>query len=460
MKTLRVILASVMMLTAFTACEKSLDVAGAAEGNSVLNIVTRSGESDAKVSYPVTVYVMNSDGQCVRKQQLLSATSELLLKLQPMTYHIYAIGGATDGDYSLPGQDDATATSEVTLNADAAHGDLMTAKNTVTMSEEENTTLTLSMNRRVMHLESLVVNNVPKSVSAVSMTLEPIYDNLLLDGTYSATAAAQTVTLTEQADGTTWQNAEELFMLPSADKATITVTFTHGTATKSYAYSCPLALEANKHIRITGTFTGTEELELTGVITGATWEGTTTIEFTFNEEGSTTTDSSTTDDSGDEPGGGSGGTTPAGNDDDAIDGPAPAVKSVYQECYVLSSTDDGDYALVTLVHKDEADISGTGKTEAQILEEIEAALPAFDTAEITGWRLPTTTEAAQFSGGLINNAFSNAQVDGTDINSDWYYCTNGDQLKLFVGATGVVSQTKAVTFGQHLRPVTTLKFRK
>ena len=456
MKKIAFFLTGMLLSQAFVSCEKELEKAGAAEGNSVLTVTTRSGESDAKVSYPVTVYVMNEDGQCVRRLQLLSADDQLSMKLQPMTYHIYAVAGATDGDYTLPGQDDATATSEVALNEDAVHGDLMTASNTVTMSEEEATALTLSLTRKVMHLESLVVNNVPKSVDGVTMTIAPIYDNLLLNGDYSTTTSTQSVTLTEQEDGTTWQNDEELFMLPSNGNATITVKFSRGGSIKSYAYSSPLPLEANKHIRITGTFTGTDELTLSGVITGATWEGTTTIEFTFDENGSTTTGGGTT--SGDDNGDNNGN----GDEADVMEGPAPAVGSIYQECYVNAVTDDetGNYKLVTLIHKDEEDISGTGKTEEQILEEIEAALPNFDINGITGWRLPTEEEALSFSGGLMNMAFQQAQISGTDINSDWYYCLVEGHIKLFVGYTGVVNKAQSITLGQHLRPVTVVKFHK
>lgn len=445
-------MAGVLLSAAFVSCEKELSVAGSAEGNSVLNVVTRSGESDAKVSYPVTVYVMNGDGQCVRRQQLLSASDQLQLKLQPMTYQVYAVGGATEGDYSLPGQEDATATSEVTLNADAVHGDLMTAKNTVTLTDAETTTLTLSMSRRVMHLESLVVKNVPQTVDGVTMTLAPLYDNLLLNGEYSASTSEQALTLTEQVDGTTWQNADGLYLLPSADKATITVRFLRGTTVKSYAYSCPVALVANRHIRIIGTFTGTDELTLVGSITGATWEGTTTIEFTFDSEGSATTTIS------DDTGGSSG--SGGQSQDGVTEGAAPAVGTVYKECYVNASVDDGDYTVVTLIHKEEEDVSGTGKTEEQILSEINALLPNFDINGITGWRLPTVEEARAFSGGLVNTAFRNAQVSGTDIDSGWYYCLDGASLKVFVGATGLVQQAQPITSGQHIRPVTTLKFRK
>lgn len=439
-----------LTLLAMFSCEKGLDVAGAAEGNSVLNVVTRSGESDAKVSYPITVYVMNTDGQCVRKLQLLTANDQLSMKLQPLTYNIYAIAGAADGDYSLPGQDDATATSEITLNEDATHGDLMSAKNTVTMSEEESSTLTLSLSRKVMHLESLVINNVPKSVDAVTVTLAPIYDNLLLNGEYSSTTGTQTVALTEQSDGTTWQNDDELFLLPSAGNATITVKFSRGGTVTSYAYSSPLALEANKHIRITGTFTGTDELTLSGVITGATWNGTTTIEFNFDEEGSTTTGGGTTTDDN------SGNQDDNGSEDDVMEGTAPAVGSYYQNCsYVLASNEDGDYVTVTLVHKDEASIIGSGKTIAGLEDEIEDALSSFEINGITGWRLPTEAEISTFTRAMFNGLSGATPMAN---NNYFYLATNGIYAALITDTS--VGLGRPYSLGERLRPVTTLKFHK
>lgn len=449
MKAIGTILTVMLMTVALASCEKSLEKAGATEGNSVLTVMTRSGENDAKVSYPVTIYVMNEDGQCVRRLQLTSANDQLSMKLQPMTYHIYAVAGATDGDYTLPGQDDATATSEIALNEDAVHGDLMTASNTVTMSEEENTVLTLTMVRKVMQIESLVINQVPKSVDAVTVTLAPIYDNLLLNGNYSATTSTQTVTLTEQADGTTWQNDEALYMLPSNGNATITVKFSRGGTITSYAYSSPLPLEANKHIRITGTFTGTDELTLSGTITGATWDGTTTIEFTFDETGSTTTGGGT---SGGGDNGGNGGNE---DESDVVEGTAPDVGTAYNGCYVLSSTDDENYTFVTLVHKYEANIAGSGKTIAALEDEIEDALPSFEIDGITGWRLPTEAEISQFTRSMFNGI-----TGATPLANDnyFYVATNGIYAALITDSS--VGLERTYTLGQKLRPVTTLKFHK
>ena len=449
---LALLVGSLMMLTS---CEKSLEVAGAAEGNSMLTVQTRADESSAKVSYPVTVYAMNGDGQCVRRQQLLSDNDQLSMNLEPMTYQIYAIGGATEGDYTLPTQENATATSAVTLNSEATHGDLMTAHNTINLSDNESTTLTLTMSRKVMHLQSLVIENVPTTVDGVAVAFTPIYDQLLLNGDYSTTSSEQSVTLTEQEDGTTWQiTDDELYMLPASDDATITVKFTTGSDIQSFAYTCPQPLEANKHICIKGTYNESNELTLTGTITGATWDGTTTIEFTFNSKGSSTVND---DNSGS-------GNNNSGNQNNVVveEGEAPSAGSVYKDCYVLNIEDDntGEYVIATLLYKLDLQIQGSQYDTQQDLEsEINTSLSTFDTNNITGWRLPTESEMSSIAIGVVNKAFKDASVSGaTDMGAYHYYYSDGANIKCALLTQNIYD--RSYTYGERLRPVTTVMFAK
>lgn len=453
-------LSFVLTIMTFVSCEKELGVVGAEEGNCLLTVQTRSGEADAIVSYPVTVYAMNSDGVCVRRQQLMSASDQLSMNLQALTYHIYALAGAADGVYAIPTQSDATATSAVTLLEDQQHADLMTANNTVTMTEGESNTLTLSLSRKVMELEDITINNVPTTVDAVSVTFSPIYDNLLLNGTYSESTSEQAVSLTEQSDGNTWKisNSDPIYMLPAAagQTPTIAVKFNKGGNITSYTYTCPQPLEANKHIQITGTYTG-DELTLTGTISGATWGGTTVINFTFNGSGSQTVDSGNDDNGG---GDNNGGNDNGDDEDDVVEGQAPAKNTIYQDCYVINVADDetGNYSMVTLMSNIETAISGSGKTAAQIEADINDALPDFDTEDITGWRLPTKAEIDSADWGAVKSALSGSN---TPFSTDFYYYKDDNNaLKAFCYTTGIVANLDCTQYGQRLRPFTTLKFHK
>lgn len=459
MKRTTLFLSFVLTIMTFVSCEKELGVVGAEEGNCLLTVQTRSGEADAIVSYPVTVYAMNSDGVCVRRQQLMSASDQLSMNLQALTYHIYALAGAADGVYAIPTQSDATATSAVTLLEDQQHADLMTANNTVTMTEGESNTLTLSLSRKVMELEDITINNVPTTVDAVSVTFSPIYDNLLLNGTYSESTSEQAVSLTEQSDGKTWKisNSDPIYMLPAAagQTPTIAVKFNKGGNITSYTYTCPQPLEANKHIQITGTYTG-DELTLTGTISGATWGGTTVINFTFNGSGSQTVNSGNDDNGGGDNNGGNNND----DEDDVVSGTAPTVGSVYQECYVLSAADDntGNYTLVTLMHKTDEVIEGTGTIQA----EIEAALSNFDINGITGWRLPTEDELSAVRSNLtiINQTLEG--IDGGEqfVNDFYYYQSNNGIKSAYINNSNAFTLNLTPQKDQRLRPFTTLKFHK
>ncbi len=452
-------LCAVVLLTALYSCEKAQEVAGAAEGSSVLTVQTRSGETDEEISYPITVYVMNNEGVCVRREKLLSANDELSLHMQPLTYTLYAVAGAEEESYTIPELSDAVPTSAVTLKEGEQHADLMTASSlNVTLGVNESNTATLTMYRRVMELKEITINDVPATVDAVSVVLSPIYSNMLLNGTYSEGTGEQTVTLEEQEDGTTWKLANKMFMLPAKVDPTIVIKFHKGANVTSFTYTSPQPLEANKHIEITGTYTGSDGLTLTGVITGATWNGTTTIEFSFDENGSTTTGggSSGGDQGGGDQGGGQG-------DDDVTPGEAPAKNTIYQDCFVTATTDDesGQYTIVTLMSTEEAEILGTGKT----YEEIEAAINAKLAEEynvgdgIKGWRLPTRAEVTNTDWSTARLTF--LENDYSDLSSNLYYFRDdNDQISAFLGPFGSFNEEYSIINGTRLRPFTTLKFAK
>ncbi len=450
-------LCAVVLLTALYSCEKAQEVAGAAEGSSVLTVQTRSGETDEEISYPITVYVMNNEGVCVRREKLLSANDELSLHMQPLTYTLYAVAGAEEESYTIPELSDAVPTSAVTLKEGEQHADLMTASSlNVTLGVNESNTATLTMYRRVMELKEITINDVPATVDAVSVVLSPIYSNMLLNGTYSEGTGEQTITLEEQEDGTTWKLANKMFMLPAKVDPTIVVKFHKGANVTSYTYTSPQPLEADKHIEIRGTYTGSDGLTLTGVITGATWNGTTTIEFSFDENGSTTT------------GGGSSGGDQGGDqgDDDVTPGEAPAKNSIYQGCLVTNTAADetGQYTIVTLMHPDEETLSGSGLSAEAIETAINTKLTEVYNADegingIKGWRLPTSAEVAAVQWGLASQAIQGITFAAFSNKFNYYRKDNGG-ISVFIGNNGGMNDEFTYQMGERLRPFTTLKFAK
>ncbi len=115
---------------------------------------------EAYISYPANIYVFDSGDACVATTKLASGSDEISLKLPEGTYGVYAVAGADDVCYALPTKANASKSSAISLNPGSVHSDLMSANNTVSLAYGEENTLTLSLERKVMLIESVK----PKSV--------------------------------------------------------------------------------------------------------------------------------------------------------------------------------------------------------------------------------------------------------------------------------------------------------
>ena len=429
--------ASALAVLGLTACEKMLvddieDVGNGQVKNSVLQVRTRSGGSSgdaATVAYPVTVYVFAGD-ECRAVQTIGDEGQTLNIPLVEGTYSVYAVGGASTSDYVLPTMDDATVTSAIALCKGHEHGDLMAASATAMLVDGGTNTVTLGMTRKTMLIQDVTIKKIPTAATAVSVTIAPLWQSLTVGGTYSTMNGSNTIGLTRQEDGRTWQNAASAYLLPpSSQPASVSVNITIGGTTKTYTYSCSDQLEAGYKINIDGTYTEAIGVNLTGTITGATWLGERMISFEFDESGSSTVD--------DDNGGGNGNNEAPDNTEDI-----PAVGSTYQGCYVLAST--------------VADDSFIGHPE--VLEAlIDEKLAEADVDGISDWRLPTYNELNSIYASLdaINEAFE------SDVSASGKYIYDAGGTVLF----RILSQTTADGFDNfgataRIRPVTTVSITK
>ena len=452
--------ASALAVLGLTACEKMLvddieDVGNGQVKNSVLQVRTRSGGSSgdaATVAYPVTVYVFAGD-ECRAVQTIGDEGQTLNIPLVEGTYSVYAVGGASTSDYVLPTMDDATVTSAIALCKGHEHGDLMAASATAMLVDGGTNTVTLGMTRKTMLIQDVTIKKIPTAATAVSVTIAPLWQSLTVGGTYSTMNGSNTIGLTRQEDGRTWQNAASAYLLPpSSQPASVSVNITIGGTTKTYTYSCSDQLEAGYKINIDGTYTEAIGVNLTGTITGATWLGERMISFEFDESGSSTVD--------DDNGGGNRNNEAPDNTEDI-----PAVGSTYQGCYVLASTvaDDGQWAELTLLSPNETtigkaynDVSFIGHPE--VLEAlIDEKLAEADVDGISDWRLPTYNELNSIYASLdaINEAFE------SDVSASGKYIYDAGGTVLF----RILSQTTADGFDNfgataRIRPVTTVSITK
>lgn len=426
-----------LSLLALISCSKDVadEIIGSEESNnaasSTLQIRTRTGSEDATISYPVQVYVFQED-ECRAVQTIGDEGQTLNFALTEGTCSVYAIGGASSIDYNLPTKDNATTTTVITLKDGKALTDLMTAKANVTLVDGGTNTVTLGLERKLMLLQDITINKVPTAATDVSVTIAPLWEHLTVGGKYAGTSGSNTITLTKQADGRTWVNAQPLpshqgegpgvgsvYLLPPSDSpASISVNITIGGTTKSYTYSTSDELEAGYKINIEGTYTEAVGVSLTGTITGATWKGERTITFNFDENGSSSVvggfPADNTADNNTDP-------TPAPSPTGA--GSVPTVGSIYQTCYVLSVTDNVDNADVTLVSPYEVTMgrnyaavtSGIYDADAKaaaVAAAVDAKIAEADVDAISDWRLPTATELNAIYTAIedINAAFD------TDLN--------------------------------------------
>lgn len=374
-------------------CEKyNVDAFFNKEANSVLNIKTRAsvaGETtESKISYPINIYIFY-ENSCVETTSIESGNSSISLKLPEGNYEVYAIAGADAENYNLPTKDNATKEYLISLKADKTHGDLMTAKNNITLAYGEENTLTLSLDRKVMLLENVSIKNVPSNVTAVSVTISPLYENILLNGEYSGENGSQTINLTKGSDGTTWENDVNTYLLEACGQATIKVSLKTDAVTKSYSYTCSDELKANYKINISGTY-NENGITLNGTITGATWNGTKNINFNFDESGSTTdvnTDGEVEDEQKEE--------ETNKETDETATGIAPQAGTLYKGCYVLRTEQTGSGTKVTLMSTtSEKGLVYIDNDQSSIKQAIDDKISdiAASTDGIEGLRLPTLDE--------------------------------------------------------------------
>lgn len=442
MKTISNAVLTVMATCLLMACEKELATESgnqtASTANSELTITTRAASDGTEVSLPVTLYVMDNNGICVKKETLTSTAEGISMELPAGKYHVYAIGGAKENDYILPATENATAQSEIALKSSAKHGDLMTASGNITLKKNQENQLTLDMSRKVMKINMLTINDVPADISAVSITLQPLYKALLLDGSYGTATTGETINLTKQTDGTTWKNTEAMYMFPQAGSATIKVSLTKNGQSQAYTYVCTESLAANHEYNIEATYVNNQNITMQGSINGVAWGTNINISFNFGNEGNEDDDN---------------------NGNDTPTEPAPTVNTMYKDCFVMSVADDDNGKVVTLLSKKAVEIIGDGKTQEQIVADINTALPSFNINGIIGWRIPTQEDLNGFLPYYFNQAIGSDTEATLYKSSDGYYYKDGETLKVYK-YNGTIMYNQILKTGSMFRPVTTIRFSK
>ena len=420
-----IILLLLMAVSVFSSCEKFSDdeVFENKDANSTLVIRTRAAqvegaEGTAEISYPVNIYIFESD-RCVEVMQIASESDGLSLNLPEGRYDVYALAGTDAEAYELPTKENATKDAVVALKDGHGHGDVMTAHNSVTLAYGEENTLTLSLERKVMMLESVTINNVPASVTAVAVSVSPLYENIKLDGSYSGEEGEYTADLVREGESNVWKNASAVFLLEEAASATVKVSFTANGKMHSYSYLCPKELKANYKVTISGTYSG-DGVKLNGSITGVEWAGTTDVTFTFDETGESET------------------VVPGGEDDepsggDVVTGTVPEVGSMYKGCYVLMK-DEAEKTVSLMSPKYLTNLVFKEGDQDSLKAAVDEGIGQLAVAGVTGWRLANVEEMNYMRANYpnITDKIASLRDKGEDIDvfngSYSYYFLNSEGL--------------------------------
>ena len=359
----------------------------AESGEGQLRIATRG---DVETPLQTRLYIFNAAGQCI---QLLSPDDHeqfVTTSLMAGTYDLCGIGSKDFSNFVLPTVEEATPTTEVIVATGKQRGDLLIGHEQITLEDGDRENIDIQLERKVTHVTSIVIHEVPNDVEHVSVSITPMYKKLLLNGTLEDPTGTYTVNLTDLGSGD-WEAAPDEMILPSDGHPTITITFTKNETPKSYTYTAAQSINANTNVTLEGTFVGQKGIVLTATMTPQSWNSTPQdITFDFDEH--------------------------------------PIAGQTYQGYFVVAN--DPTNRTATLLSQNRVNfIAPEGNTQADWLPVLNSAMnslekPSFATAT-DHWRLPTAAECAIFS----RNTDYVITFDNDTGRSPFFFCLDDTTLK-------------------------------
>jgi len=325
-------------------------------------------------------------------QTMNTPEEELSLLLAAGTYSVYALTGADSNTYLLPTKTTAKPDVAISLlNPEKTHSELEAGRATITLKENEEIDLTLTVNRIVAQVAA-EITGVPNNVNAVTVLIEPLHTEVKLNGTYGTEATGQVSFPLIRENNGTWKTSNPVFILPGQYNATVTIVLTDALETHRYVYSSNVKVEANYQIPITAHYSGSSDSDLNSQIISTDWKGTRDISFNFGPEGV------------------------KGNDDTQPVTNLPVVGDLYKGCYVLAVTDitanSGNLLLVA-----------PQQWENLTIETVDQTIAGYMVNEITGWKLPNRSQAEiLFKAGT--------KVPGMDRSLDYLF-QDGEKMRWF-----------------------------
>ena len=400
MKKNFVILAAVGSVMGLSGCSEQVnnDVIleeitwGIPENQGVLRVQTRSETSPQEGM----VYVFDSKGTCVKVLSTDEGGQLAATQLSVGTYSVYAIGGDDLSAYTLPDLDDAATTSVISVAEGKAQGDLFMKAGSITLTAGNASNLALELERQVLQLKEVTIKQVPTDVTKVEVSIAPLYQGIMLDGTFTEEHSTLQLELTKKSDNDTWTNGtNQPYCFPSDGEPTITVSFTRTSGVKRYSYQASETFEANHQVVLEGTYSEEQDALLSGTLTARAWEAEKNMPFEFNEENLVDGDSS----------------------ENPEEHEVSVVGSTYQGYYVVGVNAASKRAVIL----SKTQCNGIGNAAAMESKASQIEKPVGEGISCGEWRLPTIEECRFFLG--------DHNVEGKLYNT-YYYCIDGDILKM------------------------------
>lgn len=370
------------------------------ENEPLLTVTTRAANVNTNVSYPIALFIFSGD-KCIAIQKINSESDNVRVSLQAGDYDVYAISDINN--YELPEKESATRLLPLKLKAEKSnHGDLMVAHGAVKMETGKEHSLTLNMERKVLKLNEIKVQNIPATAKSINVSVTPFTSMICIDGSRADDKTTYNVELKKQADGATWLVSPNVFLLPAIDQVVeiaIIIAFEDGTL-KKYSYKSAEPFKENAHVNILAKYE-TLKTMLAINIQGEDWDEDQNIEYNFMEDAS----------------------DPSQEGEHETASETFVIGNFYKGCYVFAV--DADKKTATVLCSDEkTNVMDYYNNESKNELALKTALQSFSVGGISKWRVMTEDEAKSIHQNIaeINDALQAA--GRTVISDDEYIIVN------------------------------------
>ncbi|MDR1201411.1 MAG: FimB/Mfa2 family fimbrial subunit [Tannerellaceae bacterium] len=346
----------------FAACSSSeiyLDTPQSS--SSVLRGLVLNSMEETNLPLPVSIYVFDSLDKCVDIQTLQKEDETFSFTLSPGSYTLSVISGASTEKYLLPDIDDATPNSPLILKSpEETHAELTAKTENIVLGNNAIEDLTITVNRVIAQITASI-NDVPDNVTSVSISLQPLEEQLLLNGSYGGEGNGQASFILIKESNGLWKTPTPVFVLPGSDNVSVTVTFTDTNGPHNYSYAKAIPVEANCKTNITATYKA-GSTELSGSIRCSDWKDEHQVIIEFGD--------------------GSSGENNGQNANNEM----LTQGDIYKGCYVLDVLQESSKQSTLL-------LMAPGRISDATIDQSISYLEKYSHLEFTNWRMLTINEA-------------------------------------------------------------------